>query len=202
MPLQKIIISDSSKLYLWKITETVAELLSLFSAKIPEKYLRFNSPEHQAQFLAKELLLRYLKIDKQLDYLDSGKPVLRNGAYISVSHSRNWVGIALSSQEIGMDMEFANPKLIKIASKFVHPSEHEILDVNNVMDLQFLWTAKESIYKLAGQKGLRFKEDIILQNFDREKLQAEFLLFMNTLLKIVYHKLDGDFITARAVYDK
>lgn len=201
MPLQKIIISKQAKLYLWNITETTAELLSLFSGELPLAYERYRFIEHQQQFLAKKLLLEYLNINHQIQYLDTGKPVLSDKKYISISHSRNWVAVALSPQEIGIDMETANPKLKRIASKFVNPYEQAIFDIENLTDLQYLWTAKESIYKLAGQTGLRFKEDIIIKDFDRQKQTAQAMLLEKKPIKIFYNNVDKAFVVARSFYD-
>ena len=200
MPLQKIIVSYRSHLYLWHITETTNELLNLFSGEIPTGYLRWRSVAHQNQFLAKQLLLEHLHLDKQLDYLPSGKPVLRNREYISISHSGSFVALSVSQQEIGLDMESANSKLLKIAPKFVHPSEKKIFDTQKIEDLQYLWTAKESIYKLAGQKGLRFKQDILLQNFDPVQSSARVLLLKQREIIVFFNKISPDYLTAQAFY--
>lgn len=200
MPLQKIIVSSRSQLYIWFITESVDELLSAFDGQTSGEYLRWRSPVHQKQFLAKSLLLKYLHLDKKLEYLPSGKPVLSNQDYISVSHSGKRVAVAVSSQEIGLDMEAAHPKLLKIAPKFVHPSEKKIFNTQKIEDLQYLWTAKESIYKLAGQKGLRFQQDIILQDFDPAKNTARALLGQQQEIILFFNKIRPDYLTAQAFY--
>jgi len=200
--LQKIIISPKSSLYLWNITESLTGLLSLLTKSASNEYLRYRSPEHQKQYLAKKILLQYLSIEDKLSYLDSGKPVLNNNQHISISHSGNWVVISIASQETGIDMESANPKLLKIASKFVHPSEKNIFETGKTEDLQFIWTAKESIYKLAGQKGLSFKNDIILHQFDRKKKMAYALLHQKKKIKIFFNKINPNLIISQAFFDK
>ncbi len=201
MPLKKILKTALSTTYFWKITEPLEVLLQNSGQEAKNDYLKYKSLIHQKQFLAKNLLLDYLSLQDQIYYLPSGKPVLKDGGFVSVSHSQNWVAVALSDIPLGIDIETARPKLLKIASKFVCNNDCQLLDCQSVNQLQFLWTAKESIYKLMGEKGLVFKE-LCLSKIDLERKLAEILLPDARKISLFFNTIEDNFIICQAFFDK
>ena len=191
-----------AQLYIWHITESREQLKSLLPYEKRVEAEKYASVTHQKQYLAKQILLQQNALDKQLRYLSSGKPVLNDGQYISISHSDNFVVIAVSSQPIGIDIEKPNPKLINISSRFKHPVDRLPALTGETVPLQYLWTAKESIYKLAGISGLNFKNDIQLLSYDQSYTSGTALLKNRQKIQLFFNKLEPDFLICMAFFSK
>jgi len=200
MALQKIMFSSFSQLYLWKITESLSDLLAMFNGNLPLGYLKYKYSMHQKQFLAKELLFNFLQIQGQVQYLPNGKPILNDGRYLSVSHTSDWVGVVLSNIPIGLDMELPHNKLLKVKSKFQHEKERHVFDQPTVENCQYLWTAKESIYKLIGKKQLSFKEDIRLLEIDKVMSKGLALVQQKTNILLYFNKTSSNVLISQAIY--
>jgi 4'-phosphopantetheinyl transferase len=120
-----------------------------------------NKKAQKAQ--SKQLLLtniaHYLNLDSddvQLNYSENGKPSL-TGLFFSISHSHNKLVQAFTFLgEIGLDIEFKNPKrnFLKLANKYFHKQEAGYLSTLNTFDAMHafytLWTTKEAICKEQG----------------------------------------------------
>lgn len=121
----------------------------------------------------KNVLAKMLHIatgqELDLDYDQFGKPWLPNSKKgFSLSHSKDFVAIILSENyHPGIDTETFRPSLEKIVPRLLHDSEREFLDScsNRQMALQFIWGAKEAVYKSWGKRGLIFASDMILEPF-------------------------------------
>ena len=170
MPLYKTIhISTDVVLYIWKISETEAELrqnISLTNSN-EDRVQGMKSGIHRRGFLSiRHLMLLEGFEDKDLYYDHMGKPHLHNGHYISITHSYEFTGIIVSKGEkVGIDIEKQRDKIIRIAHKFTTldtkvtgQSTSEI-----VRKLTLLWGAKESIYKISSIEGLSFLQHIYLE---------------------------------------
>ncbi len=129
MPLLKTInfsriVGTTTEILLWKITESLAELSSEVTLN-PKNQQRFNgmkSELHQRAFLSVRKLLQ-LKgyTDFDLEYDQFGKPHLKDGKHISISHSHEYATIIISDEITGIDIELQRDKIIRIADKFVEP---------------------------------------------------------------------------------
>ena len=68
----------------------------------------------------------------------------------------------------GCDIQVMTDKMNRIAYKFLNEEEYEFLDTRpeaeNLELLHLYWTAKESLYKAYGLKGLDFRKNIFVQN--------------------------------------
>jgi len=103
--------------------------------------------------------------------MQSGKPFLKNGTSISISHTGSYVAIALGfNVQVGVDIEQHREKILKIASRFT--GEGAVATLENTADriekLTAIWGAKESIYKILDRVGLSFKESIKIDDFTLE----------------------------------
>ncbi len=191
-----------STLWAWHITESLDTLLHLSGVsaeKILDKY-RFET--HQKQFLVKQILLKKAGLDQKIDYLETGKPILNTTHFISISHSHQYVFIAESAYPVGIDVESKNNKLLKVASRFVHPDDHLPEYADTLGKLQQIWTAKESVYKLAGIPGLSFKNDIRIINFDAHKGTAQALLQKQQKITLFFKVFPEDFLLCQAFLDE
>lgn len=93
--------------------------------------------------------------ESQMIFNSNQKPYLKNSKlYFNLSHSGNYVAMAASDTEIGIDIEQILPYSKEIAQKCFVPKERKWLEEQkNDASFYKLWTAKESIMKAAG-KGL------------------------------------------------
>lgn len=190
MPLYKIInVDPSSKILIWKITESFESLSN--EVKLKEKSeirLRgMKSALHQRAFLSVRKLLHEIGYsDFDLHYDQFGKPYLDDGKHISISHSHDFACIMISHQNIGIDLEMQREKITAIAHKFakiespfLNPQEK-----NYIKKLTVIWGAKESIFKIRNESGISFKDHIQVIPFEIDQKQTTAILnFENKHIK-------------------
>ena len=168
MPLYKTIQHNSStKILVWKITEPLSYFNDLsLTEPSRQRVTGMMSESHRKGFLAVRKLLQAIGLeDKDLYYTNDGKPHLRNGDIISISHSFDFSVIAVSKTTIGIDIEKNREKIIKIAAKFVDKENKYLTKDNLVEQLTVIWGAKESLYKIHPDGGLLFKKHLPIDEF-------------------------------------
>jgi len=168
----KSIHTNTTTIHLWSITESESELQVLLGTPMSDFIAKHKNILHRKQLMASKLLLQTLGLTDVLFKNKHGKPFLHNGQFISISHSDTFVGIAISDKPVGIDIEKTSDKLTRIISKFLHKNEKKLPNQTNLMQLLQIWTAKESIYKLIGVPGLRFREDIEITRLDKHAGEA------------------------------
>lgn len=199
MPLYKTLtIKNSSKVLIWKISESFEELSDGISLK-PESKERVNNMKsdlHRRGFLSVRHLLKETGYtDNDLFYDEFGKPHLKDGKYISITHSFYFSGLIISDESpIGIDIEKQREKILKIAHKFTPIEEYRTIANTEALisKLTIVWGAKESLYKIYGKKKLLFRDHIYIEDFrfddgkttgeiryagETSKYQIEFLEF-------------------------
>jgi 4'-phosphopantetheinyl transferase len=171
MPLYKTITPNSqTTVKIWKITESYDELfrpLDLKSNSL-ERVLGMKSELHQRGFLSVRHLLRdFGYTDQDLYYDENGKPHLKDGKHISITHSFIFSAVIISDAEVGIDIEMQREKIGRIATKFVD-YEFQYLDKESdcyVRRLTVIWGIKESLYKLFATPGMLFREHFLVIPF-------------------------------------
>src|SRR5690606_18395260 len=145
----------------WKIEESYSDLLAPITLR-PESAIRLagmKSELHQRGFLSvRHLLAEFGYTDADLYYDENGKPHLKDGKFISITHSFTFSGVIVSDREVGIDIEMQREKIQRIASKFV-AYEFEYLnekDADYINRLTVIWGIKESLYKLFATPGMLF----------------------------------------------
>jgi 4'-phosphopantetheinyl transferase len=175
MPLFKTItVNNSTKVLIWKIEESFKELS--FSIKLTDsnqdRLDSMKSELHQRGFLSIRHLLKEVGLnDADLIYDEFGKPHLKNGRYISITHSFTFTGIIISDKvPVGVDIEKQRDKILKIAHRFTPFQEYKTIANHDALisKLTIVWGAKESLYKIYGKKKLRFLEHIYVEDFKFE----------------------------------
>jgi phosphopantetheinyl transferase len=123
----------------------------------------------QQSIVLKEILLSAIGVPVELHYDNYGKPWLPNSDKgFSLSHSKDFLAIIISENHApGVDTESPRPVLEKIVPRLLHDSERAFLEncTNRQMALQFIWGAKEAVYKSWGKRGLNFSTDMVLEPF-------------------------------------
>lgn len=110
-----------------------------------------------------ELLRQIFGREVVLSHDCSGKPTINiEGKYISISHSNDWLAIAISNQPIGIDIEQLHERLQRVKHMFLNSSELEQLQPLTLRKLAICWSAKEAIYKIANDIAGALGENIQL----------------------------------------
>ncbi len=171
MPLYKTIHPNSqTTVKIWKITESYDDLIEPLDLKITslERVLGMKSELHQRGFLSVRHLLRdFGYTDQDLYYDDKGKPHLKDGKHISITHSFTFSGVIISEHEVGIDIEMQRDKIAIIAKKFVDYEFQYVseTDKDYIKKLTVIWGIKESLYKLFATPGMLFREHFIVIPF-------------------------------------
>ncbi|WP_242133786.1 4'-phosphopantetheinyl transferase family protein [Aestuariivivens marinum] len=171
MPLFKTIdVNSQTTVKIWKITESFNVLKREVSLK-PEnetRVLGMKSEIHQCGFLSVRCLLKEFGYkDFDLFYDVNGKPHLKDGKHISISHSFIFSAVIISNEPVGIDIEKQRDKIAVIKHKFLD-YECDYLNENDtdyIKQLTVLWCIKESLYKLYAMPGLSFKNHCLVIPF-------------------------------------
>jgi 4'-phosphopantetheinyl transferase len=193
MPLFKTIhfspsVGFNTQILIWKITEPFAELNKQVVLN-ESNQIRLNgmkSEMHQRAFLSVRKLLQQAGYnDFDLYYDVFGKPHLNDGKFISITHSHEFSAIIISDETVGIDIELQRDKITRIADKFCD-SEFQFLDLDSdeyIRKLTVIWGVKEAIFKIRNEKGISFKNHIIVCDFDLESKQTIAELHFDNLVK-------------------
>jgi 4'-phosphopantetheinyl transferase len=114
-------------------------------------YLRETElPQSQAAHALLEEVLGFQTLG--LQYGPQGKPYLPEGPQFNLSHSRDFVGAAVSDHPVGLDLELVRPYFEKLPGRIFSPRELRWFRDRGETRLDFftLWTLKESYYKFQG----------------------------------------------------
>jgi len=184
MPLYKTIQVDASTMVLiWKITEPFTDLLYGVSLRDTclERLKAMKSESHKKGFLSiRKLLTQVGYTDFDLFYNKNGKPTLKDGKHISITHSFDFSAIVISDKNVGIDIEQQREKIIKIASKFTTETEQIIANTYDptkaIRLLTIIWGIKEAIYKFYSTKGLSLKNHIRVFPFGLEEKNIHVLV--------------------------
>ncbi|MBO2011450.1 4'-phosphopantetheinyl transferase superfamily protein [Hymenobacter negativus] len=183
MPLHSIQrLSPTAVLGLWHLSETPEELWRLLPWQ--EAYLPLMPATadavRQAQWLAGRVLIHALSLEimavpptNLVVHNDAtGRPWLPGTAHnltVSLSHSGAWAAAVLSQGgQVGVDIEIIRDKAQRLASKFLAADEWaaaQAAAADSHTHYSLLWSAKETLYKLAAQRGIIFKTQLLLGSF-------------------------------------
>jgi len=190
MPLfQTIHCSDTTKILIWEITESLEELLSkvVLKEKTQRRLEGMKSQSHQRAFLSVRMLIQEMGFtDKDLHYDEFGKPYFDCHNYISITHSYHFAAIIISHETVGIDMELQREKIVRIADKF---TDYECsylqpdLTEEYVKKLTVIWGAKEAIFKIRNEKGISFKDHIFVDDFSLNQPKTKASLHFDDLVK-------------------
>jgi len=167
---KSISVNSQTTVKIWKIEESYTDLIAPLDLKPQslERVLGMKSELHQRGFLSVRHLLReFGYTDQDLYYDANGKPHLKDGKHISITHSFTFSGVIVSDNEVGIDIEKQRDKIGIIAHKFVD-YEFNFLDktaTDYIRKLTVIWGIKESLYKLFATPGMLFKEHFLVIPF-------------------------------------
>lgn len=175
-------LDNNVRFAIWRIEESAEDLISRLQLDERERALlsRLNKGKRTLHWLATRVLLRRM-LDTS-DFIDcpsdeNGKPYLANFPQrISLTHSFDYAAVMMSDfGEVGIDLELIKPKILRIADKFMKTAELDAIGGQHVEKLYACWCAKEAVYKLQGNKGVSFKDNMTIHPFD---FQDQGVLFL------------------------
>ena len=170
MPLLKTIaLNHYTQLLVWKITETFDELFHSVALKDVSlaRLEGMKAESHQKGFLSvRRLLMEAGYNDFDLYYDEFGKPHLKDGKHISISHSNDFSIIVLSEVNIGADLEILKDKTVKLAPRFMDIAHLKNLNDDDLLrKATVVWGIKESVFKIKNEIGISFKDHIFENDF-------------------------------------
>lgn len=178
MPLYKTItVNNHTKVLIWKIEESFQKLSERIelTSHCKERVEGMKSDLHRRGFMSvRHLLAEEGYTDFDLYYDENGKPHLKDGKCISITHSYIFSAIIISSKEVGIDIEKQRSKILKIAHKFTPIEEYRTLANDDAVmrKLTMVWGAKESLYKSFAMPGLSFLQHIYVEDFRLETMES------------------------------
>ena len=149
---------------IWKIGEDLAFFETLFHGH-PDIQ---NEGKRLQWFASRHLANVMLGRPDAITNDDTGKPNFKTAAInISISHSVRFAAVMLSKQHaVGIDVEALNPKIERVAHKFLQPEELDAISAEEKLTKLILyWSAKEALFKLYGWGGLDFKTQLLIEPF-------------------------------------
>ena len=202
MPLYKTINPNSqTTVKIWKISESYDDLIQPLNLK-PEslkRVLGMKSELHQRGFLSvRHLLAAFGYEDNDLFYDDNGKPHLKDGKQISITHSFNFSAVIVSDCIIGIDIEKQRDKISIIAHKFIDYEFNYLNenDIDYIKKLTTIWCVKESLYKLFATPGLSFKQHcLVIPTSDYEEETVAWIDYENIKYRYNIHFLEFEGFT-------
>lgn len=199
MPLFSEKTSPDFKIALWCIEEDA----SYFEAHMPVADDIQNPGKRLQWYATRHLVNEIIGGPTEVLKDENGKPHLPgNTPNISLTHTPQFAGVMLSAQHnVGIDLEPINPKVERIAPKFLRADEIEAINAEEKVEKLILyWSAKEALYKLHARKQLEFKTQLLIEPFDMEssgKLSASIIAdgYTQTKLELMYEFFEGHVLT-------
>lgn len=186
--------ANSSQIYVWKVVSTYDSLLKKTLLREEEllALAKIKSEKRKIEFIATRSAVKSIfGNETTLQHLDSGQPYIQGNKHISISHSKNYIVIAVGVHCLGVDIEEPTEKLLKVLPRILSKSEYEDFQKNPSTTLACkVWGTKESILKYTGNVKLDYRKDIRL-----EKIEPIKASYMDTVFNIEFENIDNLIVT-------
>lgn len=175
MPLIRIEHLPHSVMGLWQITERASDLPCPKEVSVENIHAEYRLLERLISYE----LVRKLTGEEHfsIEHDASGRPLLK-GWNISISHTRGWAAVILSTEKrVAIDVEYLSDRVNRVAHKFIRTDEfcvdkdgRPLVEDSNDRLLGRLinWCAKETAYKFFTEEDLQFFE-MRLSHFEPQK---------------------------------
>ena len=130
-------------------------LLEKVSDSQREKAMKYKNEVDQIRSLASSYLVNKLSKEPLL-FNDMGKPFFENGPCFNISHSGQYIVMAVSNKDIGVDIEENKEKDMSSLIRIFNEAEAKMIKEH--ADFYYLWCAKESLIKCIGSSINKIKE--------------------------------------------
>jgi len=178
---------NNISVYIWKINETIENLIEMY----PDiNFKEFRLEKRTLENLCTRILLKNHSKELKISYSKNGAPKLNNNENISISHCNNLVSVAISKNPIGLDIEEISKKSFKVQSKFVNDNQTNLTNEKSTL----IWCIKESVFKYHGIGNVNFKDDIFIPDFSEKIKGILDVKFKNTFLKAHFFKIENKYL--------
>lgn len=196
---KSITVNPTTKVLIWKIEEPEENLKEgiILTDNCLNRLSGMKSEIHRRGFLSVRQLLREAGYKASDLFYDSyGKPHLKDGKQISITHSFIYSGLIISDTiKVGIDIEKQRNKIGIIAHKFIN-YEFGYLNPKMIRELTVVWCIKESLYKVFATEGMSFKQHTKVIPFDiTESCTPAWIIYKERLLKYTASFLEFDGFT-------
>ena len=163
-------ISPVSKQGLWRMTEPWEDLLGMLELPGSEKdaFSAILKEKRRQEWLACRVLLKeMLGKSALIGYDAERKPHLAGiDTEISMSHSGEFVCVYLrEGAPVGVDIQQMKPSISKGAFYFLSEAELQWVNLDDNLQMHLIWSAKESVFKYAGDASIDLKKHITINPF-------------------------------------
>ena len=166
--LKEDIINSKTTLGIWRMIENLEEIQNL-NFLIPSN---IKNEKRIKEWICTRMLLKQIAPQKNIKYDNFGAPSIDDKYQISISHSNDLCCIILGKNNVSIDIEKIDKKIIKISEKFINLNEKKLL--KNKEHLTLFWCVKECIFKLHKKGNINFKEDIEITKIYKNKVKVQF----------------------------
>lgn len=163
----------------------------------------FKKEQLGSSLLLNDILENYFFMDiTKVEYIynEFGKPYIKDSnLYFSLSHSNGVIALAVSKEEIGLDIELIKDVKDNLAHKVMNEAEYNIykgLSKNDKISYFYeVWTSKEAYVKKLGSaltlnpSNINIDSDVILKNINISNSQ-----YMIALTDATYITIDERYI--------
>lgn len=164
-------ISPLSALAIKNIQEVSQNGVEFLSYREKLAYANISHPEKKLEWKCARIAIKSAMDCISLPYPgfikdEHGKSHPADGyGYVSLTHTKG-LAAAIFHKEmpVGIDMDYVREKVVRLGPKFLDESEMEFLGTDPLMNT-IAWSAKESIFKCQGKKGISLKHNIRLSPF-------------------------------------
>ncbi len=152
------------------------DYMDQLSVQEREQFFKFTHIKRQREFVATRILRHSIFGFKHIHYNAVGAPYIYDEGFISISHSNNLIGIAVNQKfQIGLDIENNTDKAKRLHAKFLNQEERITFDTENELEMTQCWSAKETLYKLAGRNFIDFKTELLLDRNNSGELNGKII---------------------------
>ena len=164
---------DSSSALAVKIIESQEDhSLEFLSFREKLAYANISHPEKKKEWATARLAIHDTLTTLNVPYPgffkdEHGKSQAMNGqGYVSLTHTTGFAAAIFHRElPVGIDMDLIREKILKIGFRFLDEAELDFLEKDPI-HFTMAWSAKESIFKCQGKRGVSFRENILLQPFE------------------------------------
>ncbi len=176
-----LVIKEKTALFdatLWRMDERIDTLIN--DANIPPDQVQMISSwtkVRQQEWLTSRYLLQKCYDIQASEILISpaGKPhLIDNTRYLSISHTTDYVYVAIADIPIGIDLQRRRLDISRIAPKFCSNDELSQLPkhLSLLTKYHLIWSAKESLFKAYGLGEVDFLRHLQFGPFEMEGLNT------------------------------
>ena len=133
--------------------DALVSVLPLLTPSRRDRVQTLKAMEKKAQTATAGLLLRYrFGPSHSIVFSEYGKPYLADpSAYFSLSHSAQWVALAVSDRAIGFDIQALSPIRPSVLRRYFTEEEQAYIGKEDTRFTE-IWTQREAYTKYVGSR--------------------------------------------------